>query len=69
MWLICGGADGYPWYGRTYNLALEPWTSYSSKGLTGAKENKSALRMKANEVIKTELAFRITECSPSSIHL
>lgn len=69
MWLICGGADGYPWYGRTYNLALEPWTSYSSIGLTGAIENKSALRMKANEVIKTELAFRITECSPSSIHL
>lgn len=57
MWLVCGGANGYPWYGRTYNLALEPWTSYSPGGLVGAVENGSALFMKPHEVIDTELSF------------
>lgn len=61
MWLVCGGAYGYPWYGRTYNLALEPWTSYSSRGLDGAIENNSALLIKPKEVIKTELKFEVTE--------
>ena len=57
MWLVCGGAGGYPWYGRTYNLALEPWTSYSSCGLTGAMENGSSLKLAAGQSRTT--AFRI----------
>ncbi len=27
------GVSGYPWYGRTYNCALEPWSSYPLFGL------------------------------------
>lgn len=27
LWSVFGGAWGQPWYGRTYNLALEPWTT------------------------------------------
>ena len=27
MWQIYRGSFGYPWYGRTYNIALEPWSS------------------------------------------
>jgi hypothetical protein len=27
-WLVAGGGYGPPWWGRTYNLALEPWTSW-----------------------------------------
>lgn len=61
MWLVCKGANGYPWYGRTYNLALEPWTSYSGTGLTGAIENNSAMEMKPDQVIKTEFCFRISK--------
>lgn len=60
-WLVCNGAEGYPWYGRTYNMALEPWTSYSGNGLIGAVENNSALCMEANEVIKTEFSFWISK--------
>ena len=57
MWLVCNGSYGYPWYGRTYNLALEPWTSYSPDSLPGAIKNGSALVMKAQETIKTKLEF------------
>ncbi len=31
-WMVFGGGYGYPWYSRTYNLALEPWTSYAITG-------------------------------------
>jgi hypothetical protein len=27
MWMVYRGAPGYPWYKRTYNIALEPWSS------------------------------------------
>lgn len=27
FWQVYGGALGQPWYGRTYNIALEPWTT------------------------------------------
>jgi hypothetical protein len=27
FWQVYGGALGQPWYGRTYNIAIEPWTT------------------------------------------
>jgi hypothetical protein len=27
MWMVYRGSYGFPWYGRTYNVALEPWSS------------------------------------------
>ena len=27
VWAPYGGAVNYPWYGRNYNLAIEPWTA------------------------------------------
>ena len=59
MWQVCGGSYGYPWYGRTYNLALEPWTSYPSSGLIKAIENGSALCLETGEIRQTELCFWI----------
>jgi hypothetical protein len=28
FWLVYGKSPGYPWWDRTYCVALEPWTSY-----------------------------------------
>ncbi len=55
MWQVYGGHDDYPWYGRTYNCALEPFTSYPPAGIQNALKNGSALIMKPNQVIDTEL--------------
>ena len=57
MWLVCNGSYGYPWYGRTYNLALEPWSSYPSGGLNTAIENGSAMHMEPHEICETDLLF------------
>jgi Domain of unknown function (DUF4432) len=61
MWQVYGGHNDYPWYGRTYNCALEPFTSYPPAGVQNAIKNGSAYVMKPNEVIETDLvamAFR-----------
>lgn len=55
MWQVYGGHNDYPWYGRTYNVALEPFTSYPPAGITTAIQNQSARYLKPEEVIETEL--------------
>jgi hypothetical protein len=55
MWQVYGGHDDYPWYGRAYNCALEPVTSYPPAGIKSAIDNGTALIMKPSEVIETEL--------------
>jgi len=45
FWHVFGGMPGYPWYGRNYNFALEPWTSYPDGGLLRAIDNGSAMRI------------------------
>jgi hypothetical protein len=42
------GADGYPWYGRHYNIGLEPFAGYPTHGLAEAMENGSALKFSAH---------------------
>jgi hypothetical protein len=55
MWQVYGGHNDYPWYGRTYNVALEPFTSYPPAGVQNAIRNGSALVMEPEQVIVTDL--------------
>jgi len=55
FWQVFGGSFGHPWYGRTYNIALEPWSSYPSTGLGEAIKNGSQLRMKAGQTLTLKL--------------
>jgi Domain of unknown function (DUF4432) len=48
-WQVARGAYGYPWYGRTYSMALEPWTSWPGDGLPAAVGEGTALRLAAGE--------------------
>lgn len=61
IWLVCGGSYGYPWYGNTYNLAIEPWTSYPGTGLNKAIANGSALKMNAGQKINFSMKVNIYE--------
>jgi hypothetical protein len=56
MWQVYGGHHDYPWYGRTYNCALEPFTSWPPTGVSNAVANGTALVMKPHQVIETTLA-------------
>jgi hypothetical protein len=55
MWQVYGGHDDYPWYGRTYNCALEPFTSWPPAGVQNAIANGSARILAPGEVVETDL--------------
>lgn len=52
-WQVARGAYGYPWYGRTYSAALEPWTSWPGDGLAEAVRRGTDLRLGAHEQVHT----------------
>jgi hypothetical protein len=54
-WQVARGAFGYPWYGRTYSMALEPWTSWPGEGLAAAVRQGTALRLDAGQSRRTTL--------------
>jgi hypothetical protein len=70
MWQVYGGHNDYPWYGRTYNCALEPFTSYPPAGVQNALKNGSAYVMKPGQVIETSLtAVAYQQGSPRRVLL
>jgi hypothetical protein len=54
-WQVWGGDRGYPWWGRHYNCALEPWTSWPDAGLNEAIANGSARTLQGGERLETRL--------------
>ena len=60
LWQAFGGGEGYPWFSDSYQMGIEPWSSYPCAGLDAAIENKTALTLKPAESIKawvTAVAF------------
>jgi hypothetical protein len=55
IWQAFGGGIKYPWYGRTYCLGLEPWTSYPFSGLQIAIENRTACQLAPGASLDTWL--------------
>jgi hypothetical protein len=55
MWQVYGGHTDYPWYGRAYTCALEPFTSYPPQGVKKAVDNGTAVIMQPDETLETEL--------------
>jgi len=62
MWRVFNGSPGYPLYGRSYHLALEPFSSYPNN-LDEAIKNKTALSIKGNSLIETNYTFVVFEGS------
>lgn len=55
LWQALGGGIGFPWYGRTYNIGIEPWSSYPCSGLNAAIGNGTALSLNAGESMRSWL--------------
>jgi hypothetical protein len=58
VWAPYGGAMGYPWYGRNYNLALEPWSAIPHN-LTQVAEEQRGIKIAPGETVHTALAASI----------
>ena len=60
MWMVFRGYSGYPWYGRTYNIALEPWSSLPDK-FDEVLKNGDYLLLGPGESLKTDFRAAIYE--------
>jgi hypothetical protein len=54
FWRSFGGW-GYPWYGRTYNVGLEPCTSYDNSGVGTARKNGTVRTFAAGETVSVTI--------------
>ena len=60
VWQAMGGGIGYPWYGRTYCMGLEPWTSFPCAGLVEAIRRGTAMQLAPGQSLEawlTAVAF------------
>lgn len=48
-WQEFGATTAYPWYGRTWTIGLEPFSSYPTNGLADAVANGTALTLEGGE--------------------
>jgi hypothetical protein len=58
-WQVFSGGPGYPWWGRNYNIGLEPFTAATNRGLEAAVEDASALTLAPRESLQSEVLVTI----------
>jgi hypothetical protein len=63
FWQEFGGANEYPWFGKHFNIGLEPFSSYPTNGLAEAVSNGSALVFAPFEEKTSSLKFEVLELS------
>jgi len=51
IWEALGGGIGYPWYGRTYNVGIEPWSGFPCAGLNEAVSRGTAVILQPGQSI------------------
>lgn len=61
FWQEFGAARNYPWFGRHYNIGLEPFTSMPREGLAAAVENGTAQFLSGGQSRQFTLEARIIE--------
>ena len=55
LWQEFGAGAGYPWWKRLHTVALEPWTSFPTLGLSEAVRRGTQLVVPAGSTIETSL--------------
>ena len=59
VWAPYGGAMDYPWFGRNYNLALEPWSAVPPN-LTRVTEENRGIPISPSQTIVTSLQASVS---------
>lgn len=61
LWQERYATQGFPWWGKCYTVALEPWSSAGTSNPNKAIAGGEWLKIKAGEVISTELSAGFIE--------
>jgi hypothetical protein len=60
-WQEFGAHTGYPWFGRNFNIGLEPFSSFPTNGLAEAVDNGTALQVGPGETIHFRLQMTVID--------
>ena len=60
-WQEFGKSKEYPWFGKNFNIGLEPFSSFPTNGLAEAVNNHSAMRFDPKEIKVAHSNFRVSE--------
>ena len=55
FWQSFGGGYGYPWWGRTYNIGLEPFSSWTNQGIADAMSNGTVMVLQPGEKVSSSV--------------
>lgn len=58
-WQVFSGGQGYPWWGRTYNIGLEPFTSATNGGLEAAARDGSLRTLLPRERVDLDMTVSV----------
>jgi galactose mutarotase-like enzyme len=67
FWQVYGGWAGYPWYGSSYNIGLEPCSSYP-QSLVGAVQAGTQLKFAPGESKRTRLRVSVISDLDEFVH-
>ncbi len=54
-WQVFGGGYGYPWYGRTYNVGLEPFSSFPAGEPEPGSNKPTSVKIKSGEKVSATI--------------
>lgn len=60
VWAPYGGTENYPWYGRNFNLAIEPWTAVP-ENLTEVIKAGMGVKIQPGQAICTSFQAKAIE--------
>lgn len=60
-WQEFGNSNEYPWFGKNFNIGLEPFSSFPTNGLAEAINNHSAMRFDPKEIKIAISNFKVSE--------
>lgn len=63
FWRAFGGFESAPFFGRNYNVGLEPSTSVPDSGLADAIENGTANRLTPRETVSASISVELHEAN------
>ncbi len=61
VWALYSGLEEYPWYGRSYVFAVEPWSSAPGRNYDDAKKAGTLLHLEPGKSIETSLQAQLFE--------
>jgi len=66
-WQEFGHTEKYPWFGKNFNIGLEPFSSFPTNGIAEAYENGTVMKFAPNQTKVAKSTFEISELQTTKL--